>query len=304
VRLGYGSPGHAAQRLARDGLDAEGHSSEAGPAEQEKQVIIEAIEAGFAVESEAKATGEHLVAQAEAAIPILGKKRVAKHNMGARIEIAKLLELAGDVANGTGAEAGENPMGAIGAKLGTTAAGQDGETALSHGLITSGRLIEKVPSGKRQRIEVTKRRAWNEAREKLAGSEALHRCFRLSHDEEVGVIAEEFRHFRTGEANETNPESSPACFGGPLRFAAVVHEGGKDESHICRGQIAASKRDVMAVGGKNCGQVAHLDAGQVEPALFEVAENPCHFREGNKSRSVASGHGILCNQAFGSLEIS
>jgi hypothetical protein len=97
VRFGYGSPPDPAKSLGSDRLDPETYCPHPSSSQHHEQVIIQPIQTGFAVETQAEAAGQDFIAQAEAAISIVGEERVPEHDVWAGIAVAKLLQFVGDI---------------------------------------------------------------------------------------------------------------------------------------------------------------------------------------------------------------
>src|SRR6185295_15122871 len=60
----------------------------------------------------------------------------------------------------------------------------------------------QIPAGKRKRREVLDRCALHTTGQRLARREPRDRLFRLADDNEVGVLLEEFREFRSRQTDE------------------------------------------------------------------------------------------------------
>src|SRR5206468_8386128 len=124
------------------------------------QLDVEAIEPRLRLEGEPQPAAQNLVAQLEAAIPLLAEQRIPEDHVRPLLDVAQPLDLVGDVRDRSHAVAGQDPVGAIRAELGTSAARQqwepaaDGTRRPSDPEFPAAILADEIPTRERQGIEI------------------------------------------------------------------------------------------------------------------------------------------------------
>src|SRR6185312_995151 len=194
-----------------------------------EQVDVEAVEARFGLERELQAAALDLVAELDAAIALFAEEGIAEDDVRLAHGVAQPLDLVHDVPDRSRAITRENPVRAVGAELGTPAAGEQRVAAADRtrrpldAEAAPAVLGDEVPARERQRVEVVDLfRDRNPGRDHARLREAHHAGFGFALEDEVAVALEELRHLRRRDADEADLDALRAHLVGPLRLVLVV----------------------------------------------------------------------------------
>src|SRR5580765_2501232 len=149
-------PARLLERCRIERLHAEAHRAEAGFVEPVEQFDIEPVEPSFGFEREVEPARFDLVAQLDAAVPLLAEQRIAEDHVRTPHLIAQALDLVDDVGDRPGPIASEDAVRAVGAELRTSAAGEQRKAAADwsrrplNAEPALAALGDEIPSGERQ----------------------------------------------------------------------------------------------------------------------------------------------------------
>src|SRR5580765_3886136 len=141
-------------------------------------------------------------------------------------------------------------MRAVGAELGTSSAGEHGETAArrpdeDRHAEAPALVVEQIPARERQAVEIRQLLADDFSGEMVAGDESHDRRFGLTLYQEVSMILEELRHLRRREPYEADAQAAFAGLVGPRGFLLVVHERRQHERDVAVDLFFARVRDLV-----------------------------------------------------------
>jgi hypothetical protein len=114
--------------------------------------------------------------------------------------------------------------------------------------------------------------------------------------EEVGVIAEQFRHLGRRDADEADLHAAGAHAVGPRRLVLVVHERREDKRDVALHLFTARPLHLVPGARQDGRDVGHVDARHVVELLFQIRHHRRHARERIETRSVAADHGVFADE--------
>ena len=298
---------HPLERCRLYRLHAKANLTQAGSMQGSDQLLVQIVHARFAFKRELESARANAGGDAKTAIAIEREKRIANDNVDAFMSAAQFSELVEHVLVRASAKTGGNPVRAVRAVLGTTAAGQhrhrSRETEATAVHVAEAFTFDQVPTWKRERVEIVYRCALHAAVELFAGCEFETSGFRLTANNKVARIRKQFRQVRRGCAQETDAQTVLTCELGPGSFVLVINDRAENERHIAFDLFALCVNNPMARARQNGREVTELNTRQVLKDGANVFGKASHHGVGAKARPVTTRDGVFVDKATMRLQI-
>src|SRR5262245_15475886 len=158
--------------------------------------------------------------------------------------------------------------------------------------------LHHVPTRETQRIKIIDGRTHHQTFWIFAGGNPDGGGFGLTADYEIAEALKQLRQMSCGCPNKPDLCSAFSDGVGPLAFMTIIDERRQNNRQISVGNlICSTDHDFMAGAGKDCGEVANMNARQVLQHSPHILFKSSRKGMPLKTRAIASGNSILINIA-------